>query len=305
MDLLHPLECLLVTHSTDNRYVVPLMTLLHNRSSRAEVIGFDDETSGELQVAVQGSEQSRVLMLVSTDRSWDNQIYAAFERCLVLTESGTHSGPEYVGSINIVILIDNIIAGDHRTCWIAILTVLEVLDYVSTRLGSSANAENDWGYLACATTSGSDSWLSPPSGFCTATALLHKAASQLPNTSLNCMLRFSRLWRFTLHQPNRCQSPSKLPLNLSLQHKHLPAFSRFAHQLSSTNTTAQMTGDMLNGTSSYGNFDLVKKFKVETGGIVVSKYKSRVTGLSVVHLDYDGEWILSHDLLTLMNELLY
>ena len=48
---------------------------------------------------------------------------------------------------------------------------------------------------------------------------------------------------------------------------------------------------MLNGPTSYGNFDLIKKFKVDTGDIVVSKYKSRETGLSIVHLDYDGKFL--------------
>lgn len=40
--------------------------------------------------------------------------------------------------------------------------------------------------------------------------------------------------------------------------------------------------------SSFANFDLVNKFKLAYTDTVVSKWKSRVTGLSVVHLDYDG-----------------
>ncbi|KAI0788552.1 Metalloenzyme, LuxS/M16 peptidase-like protein [Abortiporus biennis] len=39
---------------------------------------------------------------------------------------------------------------------------------------------------------------------------------------------------------------------------------------------------------SYGNFDLVKRFKLEYADILVSKWQSRTTGLSVVHLDYDA-----------------
>ena len=39
---------------------------------------------------------------------------------------------------------------------------------------------------------------------------------------------------------------------------------------------------------SYGNFDLVKKFKLDYADILVSKWQSRSTGLIVVHLDYDG-----------------
>lgn len=39
---------------------------------------------------------------------------------------------------------------------------------------------------------------------------------------------------------------------------------------------------------AHGNFDLIKKFKLDFADIHVSKWKSRSSGLSVVHLDYDG-----------------
>lgn len=39
---------------------------------------------------------------------------------------------------------------------------------------------------------------------------------------------------------------------------------------------------------SFGNFDLLKRTKVPGTLIQVSKWRSRVTGLSVVHLDYEG-----------------
>ena len=39
---------------------------------------------------------------------------------------------------------------------------------------------------------------------------------------------------------------------------------------------------------TFGNFDLVKKFKLDFTDVVVSKYKSRSTGLTVIHLDYEG-----------------
>ncbi|KAI0691326.1 Metalloenzyme, LuxS/M16 peptidase-like protein [Cytidiella melzeri] len=38
--------------------------------------------------------------------------------------------------------------------------------------------------------------------------------------------------------------------------------------------------------TKYGNFDLVKTVKLDYADILVSKWRSRVTGLSVVHLDY-------------------
>jgi hypothetical protein len=40
---------------------------------------------------------------------------------------------------------------------------------------------------------------------------------------------------------------------------------------------------------TFGNFDLIKTVKLDFTDVVVSKWRSRVTGLSVVHLDYDGE----------------
>jgi hypothetical protein len=38
----------------------------------------------------------------------------------------------------------------------------------------------------------------------------------------------------------------------------------------------------------YGNFDLVKRVKLDYTDVVVSRWQSRVTGLTVVHLDYEG-----------------
>lgn len=42
-------------------------------------------------------------------------------------------------------------------------------------------------------------------------------------------------------------------------------------------------------TEIFGNFDLVKRVGLDYTDVVVSKWQSRVTGLSIVHLDYDGE----------------
>lgn len=38
-----------------------------------------------------------------------------------------------------------------------------------------------------------------------------------------------------------------------------------------------------------GNFDLIKRVKLDFTDVTVSKWRSRVTGLTVVHLDYNGE----------------
>ena len=39
---------------------------------------------------------------------------------------------------------------------------------------------------------------------------------------------------------------------------------------------------------SYGNFDLLNRVKLDFTDVIISKWKSRQTGLSVVHLDYEG-----------------
>lgn len=46
---------------------------------------------------------------------------------------------------------------------------------------------------------------------------------------------------------------------------------------------------MSNDTESHGNFDLVKRVKLDYTDVIVSKWRSRRTGLTVVHMDYDGK----------------
>ncbi|KAI0036602.1 Metalloenzyme, LuxS/M16 peptidase-like protein [Vararia minispora EC-137] len=46
--------------------------------------------------------------------------------------------------------------------------------------------------------------------------------------------------------------------------------------------------DSLATSRPYGNFDLVKRVKLDFTPVTVSKWKSRVTGLTVVHLDYEA-----------------
>jgi hypothetical protein len=44
----------------------------------------------------------------------------------------------------------------------------------------------------------------------------------------------------------------------------------------------------MNTPEKFGNFDLVRRFKLDFTDVTVSKWRSRTTGLSVVHLDYEG-----------------
>lgn len=39
---------------------------------------------------------------------------------------------------------------------------------------------------------------------------------------------------------------------------------------------------------TFGNFDLIKRVQLDYIDVAVSKWQSRVTGLSVVHLDFEG-----------------
>ena len=70
-------------------------------------------------------------------------------------------------------------------------------------------------------------------------------------------------------------------------------FSR--HRLLAHLATVQRPRDTLTRYShpsqmdnAFGNFDLLNRFQLESTNIVVSKWRSRKTGLSVVHLDYEG-----------------
>ena len=46
--------------------------------------------------------------------------------------------------------------------------------------------------------------------------------------------------------------------------------------------------DMGQPVESFGNYDLIKRIKLDFTDVVVAKWKSRVTGLTVIHLDYEG-----------------
>jgi hypothetical protein len=43
--------------------------------------------------------------------------------------------------------------------------------------------------------------------------------------------------------------------------------------------------------TSLGNFDLVQRFQLDYTDVVVSKWRSRASGLTVVHLDYEGVYL--------------
>ena len=55
-----------------------------------------------------------------------------------------------------------------------------------------------------------------------------------------------------------------------------------------TSVQEPKTSAMTHIPESLGNFDLVKQLKLDFTDVLVSKWRSRSTGLTVIHLDYDG-----------------
>src|SRR5258707_15042436 len=50
-----------------------------------------------------------------------------------------------------------------------------------------------------------------------------------------------------------------------------------------------LPGPSETGKETFGDFDLINRVKIDFSEVTVSSWRSRVTGLNVVHLDYDGE----------------
>ena len=51
---------------------------------------------------------------------------------------------------------------------------------------------------------------------------------------------------------------------------------------------------------AFGSFDLLQHIPLELADIVVTQWRSMVTGLTVVHIDYDGMFFLYHSMLSLL-----
>lgn len=56
-------------------------------------------------------------------------------------------------------------------------------------------------------------------------------------------------------------------------------------------TRSEIPNNSLAMTDSYGNFDLVKRIKLDFTDVEVTRWRSRETGLNIVHLDYEGAHI--------------
>jgi hypothetical protein len=74
--------------------------------------------------------------------------------------------------------------------------------------------------------------------------------------------------------------------------------SRFAHSLPPPITQVMIPSTdpkttVAQPTESFGDYHLIKRTKLDFTDVVVSKWKSSVTGLTVIHLDYEGIILLS------------
>ena len=105
-------------------------------------------------------------------------------------------------------------------------------------------------------------------------SLLYKDGWTQP--AADCMLRLSFLQRW----PRRFISSRQLDFR-SNRLIHIPASTP---QYYST----QMPMQSFSTLKSYGNFDLVKRFRLELANAEISKWRSRITGLTLVHVDYEG-----------------
>jgi hypothetical protein len=83
-------------------------------------------------------------------------------------------------------------------------------------------------------------------------------------------------------------SPPRQPCPPQFGRAVFPINRAFAtHSMTATSPQSFSSPDLPN---KFGNFDLIRTEKLGLADIVLSKYRSRETGLTVVHLDYEGTW---------------
>ena len=107
-------------------------------------------------------------------------------------------------------------------------------------------------------------------------------------------MRFlSRLFAASSQTSRLLRTCHPTPPRPRLQNRFAPLLaSRHFHSSMSSSASVLQNGAAL---ETHGNFDLVKRFKLDFADIYVSKWKSRESGLSVVHLDYDGTFLHMYD----------
>ena len=103
------------------------------------------------------------------------------------------------------------------------------------------------------------------------------------DVQLSCLHALYLLCKLSSRTAHFRRSFPSLPFNLGRLSHHLAAATRPrpAPSILQTSQLPQMD-------NAFGNFDLLTKFHIQSTHTVVSKWRSRKTGLSIVHLDYDG-----------------
>lgn len=107
------------------------------------------------------------------------------------------------------------------------------------------------------------------------------------------MQRLSSTWR---HFAATRQTLTALRTSISRSRRgnYSDILFRTAHAASSPPTP------MAQSVERFGNYDLIRRVKLDFTDVTVSKWRSRVTGLTVIHLDYEGTygWMDRHSILT-------
>lgn len=118
------------------------------------------------------------------------------------------------------------------------------------------------------------------------------------------MHRLSSIWRHS--RPFSFLASSRVPFSgyKSIRGTHLVVQPRTAstasymyklpqpHIQDPTDHKMTLTTDVT--LETFGNFDLLRRVKLDYTDVEISRWRSRVTGLNIVHLDFDGECILQH-----------
>ena len=66
-------------------------------------------------------------------------------------------------------------------------------------------------------------------------------------------------------------------------------FSTISPRLAQASLPDMPPSSYTSSSETFGDFDLINRVKPGLSDITVSSWRSRVTGLNVVHLDYEGE----------------
>ncbi|KAF9015263.1 Metalloenzyme, LuxS/M16 peptidase-like protein [Cyathus striatus] len=98
------------------------------------------------------------------------------------------------------------------------------------------------------------------------------------------MLRLPTVARAFLSPLFRTRRPISQPI-ISLNPQIV-----FSSRQASTQMVSQTSSTPVFGTTAegFGNFDLIRRVKLDFTDVVISKWRSRITGLTVVHLDYEA-----------------